>query len=104
MSAVSTVAVPLPARPRRLERVASLAAVVFPASMGLVLVHLVDDAVVNRPDGTSIASNLATIAVPAAVAVALGPAQAAQQHLAHAGALDPAEVRAARRAPLAERT
>jgi pimeloyl-ACP methyl ester carboxylesterase len=39
--------------------------------MGLVLVHLVDDAFVDAPAGTSFGSNLATVAVPAVVAVAL---------------------------------
>jgi uncharacterized protein len=39
--------------------------------MGLVLVHLFDDAILSAPAGTSFGSNLATVAVPAVVAVAL---------------------------------
>jgi pimeloyl-ACP methyl ester carboxylesterase len=37
--------------------------------MAVVLVHLFDDAIVDAPRGTSLGSNLATVAVPAAVAV-----------------------------------
>lgn len=46
-----------------------LAAPVFSAGMAVVLVHLFDDAILDAPRATSLGSNLATVAVPAAVAV-----------------------------------
>jgi pimeloyl-ACP methyl ester carboxylesterase len=68
---MSAVSIPLHAPARRVVRVAALSTLVFPVATGLVLVHLLDDAVVDSPRGTSLGSNLATIAVPAAVAVVL---------------------------------
>jgi pimeloyl-ACP methyl ester carboxylesterase len=68
---MSAVSVPLHASPRLVERAAALTSAVFAVAMGLVLVHLVDDAFVDAPAGTSVGSNLATIAVPAALTVAL---------------------------------
>jgi uncharacterized protein len=68
---MSAVSVPLHASPRFVERAAALTSAAFAGAMGLVLVHLVDDALVDAPAGTSVGSNLATIAVPGVVAVAL---------------------------------
>ncbi len=71
---MATLATPLAASSRALERVGSLTTYAFPAAMAIALIHMLDDAVVHRPDGTTIPFNLATIGVPAlaAVAVALG--------------------------------
>jgi len=68
-SVISAVSIPLRARPRPLVRLRELAPRVFQVAMAVVLVHLFDDAIVDAPRATSLGSNLATVAVPAAVAV-----------------------------------
>ena len=49
----------------------SHAARLYAIATALIVVHLLDDAFVNPPDGTSFGANLATIAAPLAVAVGL---------------------------------
>ena len=43
----------------------------YAIATALIVVHLLDDAFVNPPDGTSFSANLATIAAPLAIAVGL---------------------------------
>ena len=55
---------------RPVQRVASWASVVFPVTMSLAVMHMLDDAFVDEPRGTSFGSNLATIAVPLVITIA----------------------------------
>ena len=66
---ISAIAIPLRARSRPLARLRDVAPRVFSFAMAVVLVHLFDDAIVDAPRATSLGSNLATVAVPAVIAV-----------------------------------
>ncbi len=55
-----------------LDRVRAHAVAIFWAAAGLAILHMVSDATLTRPDGSSVGAGLLSVAVPIGIAVAAG--------------------------------